>query len=882
MSVAFNSLMLFAIIAFLSLGFYPKETLGVSQPVLQETTEQQSTEPQSTEPFTEFPRIKELLERGEDHSISADLQLKAVHEANREAKSTNDRRLELRTLIRSMKVIFLLSDVNQLKHLLDRATELDKKVGDPRLTAQIQVFQAKYSNRTYRFSEAIEWIKKAHDSEQLLKRDLAHSYNTIGFAFRRMGMVRKAFDAFHQAIAMYNDDPQAEEVKIAKNNLAWMFIRTNNFDRAESFYDGMTLKPEDTTYFAVLIGQCEIALHRDDFDRAIELTRLGLERIQSARPLKKNRSARLTGVLHLIRSRCYFAQGDIATAQAHCEKATKLIAKKSYRYTEAYTQLGLIVAERESLERGIEIIRKAFNDAKALSGILANDGMHAKLFSSESLTKLYSKNGDFKEACAQVKETEKIRDSLKFDDLECHVKLGEMRRQAELDEQQLELVKTEERAKTAQAELAAANAVSNAEKSKTIRNVIGTIFILTLLGGAGYCFSENRRLHVQQQLNETRERAEFQEQFAQKKRIEDIGQLTGSVAHDFNNILQVIGHTDYLMDGSLCASQTDKQKELLDKKTIAVNAAAKITEQLLTYARRQAITPKVALVSTMLESTEALFDSIGDLIKVNILNLDETLAINVDQAQFSSSILNLLLNARDAMAGQGLIDIKISEQAFSDSNNLSLETGEYVSVEVADSGKGMNEEQLERACEPFFTTKPPKTGAGLSLSSVKGFVEQAGGAINIQSKLWGGTTVSLYFPKAQLVEAQSQTRAAERTHAIKNTRLCLIVEDDESVRSTLALMLESFGFDCTSCSSADEAHILLKSSHDFSLVISDVLVPGEWDGLELAQWIRTRFPGLQLVLTSGKEPPQNLEDFIFLRKPIRISDLQSKLKLEFV
>ena len=502
---------------------------------------------------------------------------------------------------------------------------------------------------------------------------------------------------------------------------------------------------------------------------------------------------------------------------------------QSQRSLEANAQLGLIVAETDSPQRAIEIVSKAFDDAKALCNCRAIDKVHVQLFSSEALTKLYIENERFEEAYIQLKKTKEVRDSLTIEDLELQLKLSEMHRQNEADEQRLELIKTEEQAKTAQAKLVAANAIAETEKSNVIRNVIGTVFILTMLGVVGYGWSENRRRQVQSQLKETREQAERQEQLAQKKRIEDIGQLTGSVAHDFNNILQVICQTDLLMEDSVGEKLTREQRELLEQKSEAVDAAAKITGQLLTYARRQSVTPRVALVARMLQSTEALFDSIGDLIQVNVLNFDETLAINVDQPQFSSAILNLLLNARDAMEGRGLVDVKVSEQLITEPNSRGLDAGEYVRVEVLDTGKGMTKEQLERACEPFFTTKPPETGKGLGLSSVKGFVEQAGGAISIRSEPEVGTVVSLYFPKIEFAEVQNSSAVSESSRSNKNDRVCLIVEDNIDVRTSLALMMESCGFDCTSCSSADEAHILLKSKPGFSLVLSDVQVAGEME-----------------------------------------------------
>ena len=396
----------------------------------------------------------------------------------------------------------------------------------------------------------------------------------------------------------------------------------------------------------------------------------------------------------------------------------------------------------------------------------------------------------------------------------------------------------------------------------------------------GYFVSQSRRKKTQIQLNEARERAEHQEELAQKKRVEDIGELTESVAHEFNNILQVISQTNFLIKDSLGEQLTSTQGKLLQNEGNAVAVASKITEQLLTYAKRQATAPKVVLVSTMLDSTRELFASVNDSTQVSVLKFDETLAINVDPRQFSSSILNLLLNARDSMGGTGLIEVRVSKHSISQPNSLQLQAGDYVCIEVSDSGKGMDDEQLQRACEPFFTTKPPTTGTGLGLSSVKGFVEQAAGAIKMESTFGRDATVSLYFPKADVAVGSNQLAKADSATAITNERVCLIVEDNPLVRSTLELMMESCGYQSTSCCSADEAHDLLKTEHDFSLVLSDIRMPGEWDGIDLAQWIKVTFPEIQIVLISGNDAPTDLEHFPFLRKPFRFADLQAILKIQ--
>ena len=752
----------------LSLTLQPTATFGMMQSLPHLTSEQTLAQF-----LTGHSQIDELLAKGKNSSLSRVSRRKAVAEAIKLAESANDPQLELRTLTIALEVFWPLSKTAEFERLLDRTAELSDDVRNPRFTALIQLLDARYLLRVSRPDEAIDRIKKAQASKLLPKRDLARSYNYLTFVYARRGLVRKAFDASREAINLFDDDDPAQELSHAHSNFAWMFVRAKRFDKAEQLYDEIGFGPEDKPYCWSLAARCEIALHRENFDRAMQWVQLGLEDALPAAKLSKDRKKQLKGTFYLLQSRCLYAKGEFVEAESVCEKAIKLLPVQSQRSLEAHAQLGLILAETDSPQRAIKIVSKAFDDAKALRNCRAIDRVHVQLFSSEALTRLYLENERFEEAYVQLKKTKVVRDSLTIDDLELQLKLSEMHRQNEADAQRLELIKTEERAKTAQAKLVAANAIAETEKSNVIRNVIGTVFMLTMLGVVGYWWSENWRRKVQCQLEETREQAEYQEQRAQEKRIEDIGQLTGSVAHDFNNILQVICQTDLLMENLVGEKLTGKQRELLEQKSAAVDAAAKITGQLLTYARRQSITPKVALVARMLQSTEALFDSIGDLIQVNVLNFDDTLAINVDQPQFSSAILNLLLNARDAMEGQGLVDVKVSEQLITEPNSRGLDAGEYVRVEVLDTGKGMTNQQVERACEPFFTTKPPETGKGLGLSSVKGFVEQAGGAITIRSEPEVGTVVSLCFPKVEFAEVHNSSAALESSRSSKNNRVCL-------------------------------------------------------------------------------------------------------------
>ena len=831
--------------------------------------------------FQEYPQVKRLFARLEDKSLAAEQQVELAREVIKEVKATTNGSLKFHAYLALLDYVSIQTNLNECKNILRLAAEIDEEVDAPKLTARLQYFRARYLNKVGKYKESIELIKKARASQLLSQKDLVASNLVLGASCGRLGLFKQAFEANRAVLVsakVSGLSEQDDDLRLAKSNVAWMLVRMKEFEKAKVLYDELDpLDPRTLLFLRVSLGRCEIALSENDINTAMELSQNALDICEAQDgefgEWRSRMKRGLIGLAYLIQARCYFTRKDLPAAQRLCEKAIELIKDRPRRLYDSQAILGVIVASRGKPELGIKIVREAFEAADAAQLV------YSKLFASEKLTKLYEDNGRFEEAFSQFKLTEEIENSMKFEDLELRLELNQLQHRAKLDEQR---IKTEGRAETKQAELVAANAISQAEKSKAIQSGIGLAFALTLLGGTGYFVSQSRRKKTQSLLNEARERAEYQEELAQKKRIEDIGELTESVAHDFNNILQVICQTNFLIEDSLGEQLTSTQKKLLQNEGNAVAVASKITEQLLTYAKRQATAPKVVLVSTMLDSTRELFGPVSDSTQVSMLKFDETLAINVDPRQFSSSILNLLLNARDSMGGTGLIEVRVSKQTISQPNSLQLQAGDYVCIEVSDSGKGMDDEQLQRACEPFFTTKPPTTGTGLGLSSVKGFVEQAAGAIKIESTFGRDATVSLYFPKADVARDSNQLVKADSATAITTERVCLIVEDNPLVRSTLELMMESCGYQCTSCCSADEAHDLLKSEHDFSLVLSDIRMPGEWDGIDLARWIKVTFPEIQIVLISGNDAPSDLEHFPFLRKPFRFADLQSFLKVQSV
>lgn len=321
----------------------------------------------------------------------------------------------------------------------------------------------------------------------------------------------------------------------------------------------------------------------------------------------------------------------------------------------------------------------------------------------------------------------------------------------------------------------------------------------------------------------------------QAQRLEAIGQLTGGVAHDFNNLLTVIIGTAETLADEIADPRLSAIAQLNHK---ASRQGAALTRQLLTFAGRQPLEPASLNISSSIRAMEGLLSAALSETIILQLALDPAAGhVRADAAQLEASIMNLCINARDAMPNGGRVTISTTR------------SGEHAVVRISDDGFGMDAETRAKAFEPFFTTKPFGKGSGLGLSMVYGFVRQSGGRIDIESEPGKGTTISLSFPRL----ASTDTPAETVTNGVLeggNERL-LVVEDDPMVRDFAAGTLVSLGYSVTCAGDATEALRILKTDGPFDLVFSDVVMPGPIDGRALASEIRTHYPDLPVVLATG-------------------------------
>jgi PAS domain S-box-containing protein len=349
---------------------------------------------------------------------------------------------------------------------------------------------------------------------------------------------------------------------------------------------------------------------------------------------------------------------------------------------------------------------------------------------------------------------------------------------------------------------------------------------------------------------EVEARLAAEEQLRQSQKLEAIGGLTGGVAHDFNNLLQVIAGNLHL----LARHEPDNAnvQRRVSASIAAVERGAKLSSQLLAFARRQPLSPAICTPQQIFDGLgELLQRALGETIQVYMTAPAESWRIFVDRNQLENAILNLAINARDAMKGEGTIELS--------ADNISLDrefcvgkgiiAGDYVRVSVADTGGGMAPQVLAQAFEPFFTTKPDGQGTGLGLSMVFGFVKQSGGHIEMSSVVGQGTRVALYFPRS-LRSMDSETSAPDVQQRGGHERV-LVVEDNDAVRASSVELLREEGYEVLTAANADVAMQMLLEGVSVDLIFTDVVMPGLIKSSDLAAWAKVQNPPVAVLFTSG-------------------------------
>jgi signal transduction histidine kinase len=399
----------------------------------------------------------------------------------------------------------------------------------------------------------------------------------------------------------------------------------------------------------------------------------------------------------------------------------------------------------------------------------------------------------------------------------------------------------------------------------------------------GPIFDEDGKLlyYFASQMDITERRA-TQDAYLQAQKMEAIGQLTAGMAHDFNNLLQVInGNLEVAL---LCLDRPDAARQQLERAQRAAMRAGKLTQQLLTFARKQRLEPKpVNINSLVVDFSDMLVRTLGGKIELR-LDLRPGLPVcMIDAAHFEMALLNVLINARDAMPDGGEVTVATSIVRGEDRLKVhGLPHGTYVSLCVIDHGTGMPPDVLRRATEPFFTTKGPGTGLGLAM--VHGFVQQSHGRLELASQPGQGTKVTMIFPIADTTAPGPDESSSAPGGPANDVKPCvLVVEDNDDVRELAEQVLEMEGYAVESAASGEQALALLRQGARVDLLFTDVVMPGGMNGLDLVEQARTLHPGLPVLVTTGymDELPQGGRSggLNILAKPYRQESLLERVRV---
>jgi PAS domain S-box-containing protein len=335
------------------------------------------------------------------------------------------------------------------------------------------------------------------------------------------------------------------------------------------------------------------------------------------------------------------------------------------------------------------------------------------------------------------------------------------------------------------------------------------------------------------------------------QKMEAIGHLTGGVAHDFNNLLQVISGNLQLLSGDVQGNEDAKRR--IANAMAGVTRGSKLASQLLAFGRRQPLAPKVVNPGKLIRGMDDLLrHTLGEGIEVETVISGGLWNSSIDRANLENAILNLSINARDAMGGRGRLTIEAGNAYLDDPyvrRHHEVKPGQYVMIAVTDTGCGIPAELVDQVFEPFFTTKSEGSGTGLGLSMVYGFVKQSGGHIKLYSEVGQGTTVKIYLPRSMEAEEQLSGPSAEPMRGGKET--ILVVEDDEAVRDTAVSLLRNLGYTVLQAPDAQSALSIVESGVILDLLFTDVVMPGPMRSPELAVKARQRMPHLAVLFTSG-------------------------------
>ncbi len=384
---------------------------------------------------------------------------------------------------------------------------------------------------------------------------------------------------------------------------------------------------------------------------------------------------------------------------------------------------------------------------------------------------------------------------------------------------------------------------------------------------------------------EIAERKHLEKQLVRAQRMEAIGQLTGGVAHDFNNLMAImIGNAEILKDG---VGEDEEAKEYIEEIIAAIDQGSSLTGRLLAFSRKTTLSLVTTGVSELIGGLHDMLQrTLGETVELKVEGPPDLWPATIDPHQFELALVNLAINAKDAMPRVGTMTIETAivalDRTYAEQHEEVI-PGDYVEVAVSDTGTGIPHEVLEKVFEPFFTTKEVGEGSGLGLSMVYGFAKQSKGQITVNSEVDHGTTIKLYMPRSQEEAGESDTKDDTQEYARGSERI-LVVEDDPNVRKGPVKILRDQGYEVVEAGNGEEAINHLKTGQSFDLLFTDVVLPGGMTGVEIAEEAKRRQPGIKVLYATGYAENAVVHNghldpgVILVNKPYRRAELLGKVR----
>ena len=719
----------------------------------------------------------------------------------------------------------------------------------------------------------------AQDLSAVPDRLVRRFQSSYAVALNENGRSGQAVTLYEQILLSALTENNDELALLAGNNLTVILITQKDYSAArrtlEQLEPAFDRSPNSLVRGSLMLHDFELRRVAGELDRAIDGLQRFIDQEIDDTPL-------MMGSAHKLLADALRDKGELELAQSHAETATQILSGQSYEETDARLTLAEILIRREQYAAAIELIQSIDRENEPvptrrvqihrllLEAQLQQAGRSAELASFKALVAA----DDERDLLASTTRTEYL-----------DAKLTAAQRGLDLER--------------AEAQVAAQARQSEIER----RN---NRLVLLLIGGAAlalclvlYIYVNRRaarqRLREKQAQNEQLEvlvanktkelrdnlavQAEMTRALERTKTVEAIGVLAGNVAHDFNNLLQVIAGSNETL--SRDATTPEQRTAMLSLSNSSVEHAARIVHQLLAYSRQQNLESSPISFSDFLQENRALLRSaLGEENELHIDDQSQQARVFVDSAQLLTSILNLVSNASDAMPSGGRLRISTQLRQLDTAQCRGwndLVPGEYLSVAVSDNGQGMTEEQLAKACEPFFTTKDTSSGTGLGLSSVHGFVKQSGGDLTIRSVRGEGTEVEILLPTTHRNGSAVSISRDESRSSLAGRRL-LLVEDNAQVAKVLDSLLRKLELNAVLVNSGREAQERLCGGDEFDILLTDVRMPGDLSGPDLARWAASKDPNITVLLMSGfSESADEAEDLPLIRKPFSLSQLKDFL-----